>query len=224
MKYKVKSKLWLWNPEKGSWHFATVPPELSKKIETADKYKEKDELSKRLTAELREFINKYKVEKKKSLEDRILKSLNELMHKKSVGKVQVSMIDNDIEIKIFNTIGAEIPKGQMSMGEKQLYATALLKALVDESGIDFPVFVDSPMQKFDEKHAENIISHFYPNISQQVVIFPILKKELTQEEFKKLEKHVNKCYLITRVKDDHSEFLPVPEHQLFEKYEELNAA
>ncbi len=198
--------------------------ELSKKIETADKYKEKDELSKRLTAELREFINKYKVEKKKSLEDRILKSLNELMHKKSVGKVQVSMIDNDIEIKIFNTIGAEIPKGQMSMGEKQLYATALLKALVDESGIDFPVFVDSPMQKFDEKHAENIISHFYPNISQQVVIFPILKKELTQEEFKKLEKHVNKCYLITRVKDDHSEFLPVPEHQLFEKYEELNAA
>lgn len=197
--------------------------ELSKKIETAEKYKEKDDVSKRLNSELREFINRYKVEKKKSLEDRILKSLNELMHKQSIGKVQVDMINDDIDIKIFNLGGVEIPKGQMSMGEKQLYATSLLKALVDESGIDFPVFVDSPMQKFDEKHAENIINHFYPNISEQVVIFPILKKELTQEEYKKLEKHVNKCYLITRVKDDHSEFLPVNENLLFEKYEELNA-
>lgn len=43
----------------------------------------------------------------------------------------------------------------MSMGERQMYASALLSALVDESEIEFPVFIDSPMQKFDETHSEN---------------------------------------------------------------------
>ncbi len=37
MKYKIRAKLWLWNPEKGSWHFATIHPEISKKI--SDKFK-----------------------------------------------------------------------------------------------------------------------------------------------------------------------------------------
>jgi hypothetical protein len=34
MKYKVKAKLWLWGgAEKGAWHFVTIPPEISEKIE-----------------------------------------------------------------------------------------------------------------------------------------------------------------------------------------------
>jgi len=30
--FEFKSKVWLWNEGKGSWHFATVPLELSKHI------------------------------------------------------------------------------------------------------------------------------------------------------------------------------------------------
>jgi hypothetical protein len=41
MKYKVKAKVWLWvgasGSTKGSWHFVTIPPEVSEKIEK--KYK-----------------------------------------------------------------------------------------------------------------------------------------------------------------------------------------
>lgn len=54
------------------------------------------------------------------------------------------------------------------MGERQMYASALLSSLVDESEIEFPVFIDSPMQKFDEQHAENIIKYFYPNVSWKI--------------------------------------------------------
>ena len=36
MKYKIKSKVWLWvgasGSSKGAWHFVTVPPEISEKI------------------------------------------------------------------------------------------------------------------------------------------------------------------------------------------------
>ena len=51
-------------------------------------------------------------------------------------------------------------KEELSKGEQQLYATALLKSLVEESGIDFPVVVDSPLQKFDDRHSINVITKF----------------------------------------------------------------
>jgi hypothetical protein len=44
-----------------------------------------------------------------------------------------------IGLDIFND--EIIDKDSLSKGEQQLYATALLKALVDESGIKFPVFI-----------------------------------------------------------------------------------
>jgi DNA sulfur modification protein DndD len=191
---------------------------LTKKIDTADLYKDKDDLTKELVNELKDFIKRYKVEKKKSLEERILAGLDTLMHKKIVKKVVVEMIDEHINIRILNSKGAEIPKESLSMGEKQLYATALLKALVEESNINFPVFVDSPMQKFDEDHATNVIKYFYPNISEQVVIFPILKKELTQDEFKMLSKNISKCYLINNKAESESEFLEIADNKLFETY------
>lgn len=190
----------------------------NKKIETSDLYKGKDDLTKDLVGELKDFIKKYKAEKKKSLQEKILTGLDTLMHKKVIKKVDVEMIDEHINIRILNSKGEDIPKESLSMGEKQLYATALLNALVEESNIEFPVFVDSPMQKFDEDHASNVIKHFYPNISEQVVIFPILKKELNQDEFKMLEKNISKCYLINNKGESESEFLEVSDNKLFETY------
>lgn len=192
--------------------------QLTKKIDTADLYKDKDDLTKELVNELKDFIKRYKEEKKKSLEEKILAGLDTLMHKKIIKKVVVEMIDEHINIRILNSKGLEIPKESLSMGEKQLYATALLKALVEESNIDFPVFVDSPMQKFDEDHSTNVIKYFYPNISEQVVIFPILKKELTQDEFKMLSKNISKCYLINNKAESESEFLEIADNKLFETY------
>jgi DNA sulfur modification protein DndD len=191
---------------------------LTKKIDTADLYKDKDNLTKELVSELKVFIKDYKEAKKKSLEERILAGLDTLMHKKVIKKVQVEMIEEHINIRILNGKNEEIPKESLSMGEKQLYATALLKALVEESNINFPVFVDSPMQKFDEDHSANVIKYFYPSISEQVVIFPILKKELTQDEFKMLSKNIAKCYLINNVGESESEFLEIEGNKLFETY------
>ena len=71
------------------------------------------------------------------------------MHKEDfVGSVEVVSTEDDMDIRLFNKAGIEINKDSLSKGEQQLYATALLKALVDESGVQFPVFIDSPLQKF----------------------------------------------------------------------------
>ena len=79
-------------------------------------------------------------------------------------------------------------------------ASALLGALVEETGLDFPVFIDSPMQKFDINHSQNILTKFYPNVSKQVILFPLLLKELTENEYTMIEQYVHKKYLIKTAK------------------------
>lgn len=201
-----------------------VLEELAKKIKVHKRYIEKDKLAKRLISELDDFLIKIKRQKKASLEQRILQSMQGLMHKKSfIEKVQVS-VDNDIiDIHLFNNRGEEISKDALSKGEQQLYATSILKALVEESNIDFPVFIDSPLQKFDARHAKNIIAEFYPAISKQVILLPLLNKEMTKEEYALLEEKVQAAYLINNENEDISHFLAVDPKNLFTAAQKLHA-
>ena len=157
-----------------------------------------------------------------SLEAQILSGLNTLLHKKGfIKKVEVEIIGSDIDILLRNARGEEIKKESLSKGEQQMYATALLRGLVEESDIQFPVFIDSPMQKFDEQHAENIIRYFYPNISDQVVIFPLINKELNEKEFSILSKHIAQSFIINNVNEDKSEFLAIEPDRFLETYNRM---
>jgi DNA sulfur modification protein DndD len=197
---------------------------LRQKIDNSSQYSLKEKRTKELITTLQDFISKYKEQKKKSLEDKMLLGLNTLMHKKgfiSRVEVDISILGDDIDIILYDHRNKIIDKGTLSMGERQMYASALLHALVDESDIDFPVFIDSPMQKFDEKHAENIIKYFYPSVSKQVVIFPLINKELTAEEFKKLQSKICRSFIINNTTTDTSEFIEVNPDEFMDTYNEL---
>jgi DNA sulfur modification protein DndD len=196
--------------------------ELSKKLSVSEKNKEKDEIISRNISNLKDFISKFKAQKKTSLERQILEGLETLLHKKGfVKQVEVELIGDTIDIILKNTRGEEIKKESLSKGEQQMYATALLRGLVEESDFEFPVFIDSPMQKFDEQHAENIVKYFYPNISEQVVIFPLINKELTQREYTILSKNISKTYLINNIHEDKSEFMVCEPNDFIDTYNKL---
>jgi DNA sulfur modification protein DndD len=148
------------------------------------------------------------------------------MHKK--GFIQKVVVDinqagDDVDINLFDVRNEKIDKGSLSMGERQMYASALLKSLVDESDIEFPVFIDSPMQKFDKDHAENVIKEFYPNVSKQVILFPLIHKELTESEFELLKPNISKSYIINNFNPDASNFVETSPESLISKYNELYA-
>lgn len=198
--------------------------ELRKKIDLSRSYSNKDKITQRQIETLRNFIKEFKDATKKKLEQSILNELDILMHKK--GFVQKVVVDinqagDDVDINLFNVRNEKIDKGSLSMGERQMYASALLKALVDESDIEFPVFIDSPMQKFDKDHAENVIKEFYPNVSEQVVLFPLIHKELTESEFNLLKPNISKSYIIHNVSTDASVFSEASPENLIKKYNEL---
>lgn len=193
---------------------------LSDKIDVSAKNKAVDDVATQLIHTIQSFLQRFKDEKKKALESKLEEKLKSFMHKSDfIGNVIVDIQGNgeDVDISLFDTHGKKIDKGNLSMGEKQLFASAILGALVEETQLEFPVFIDSPMQKLDQGHSKNILTKFYPAVSKQVVFFPLLSKELTEKEYDLIEKRVSKTFLIQNEKGG-SYFVEVKPNELFEQY------
>lgn len=167
------------------------------------------------------LIKRIKEDKKYTLQKALKISLDKLMHKDDfISNVNVIINEDIMDIELLDSDGVSIEKDSLSKGEQQLYATALLKALVDESGIKFPIFIDSPLQKFDKYHSKNIIEQFYPSISDQVVLFPLLEKELTLKEYELLEPNIDKTFTIeTSSEGGFSSIVKTDIKELFNKSE-----
>jgi DNA sulfur modification protein DndD len=192
-----------------------VLSEFEKNFKLVETDKKKFEVTEKLLIKINTIIQKIKEDKKYSLQKSIMLGLNKIMHKDDfISNIRVNVMDDVMDIDLLDKNNQVIDKDSLSKGEQQLYATALLKALVDESGIRFPVFIDSPLQKFDKYHSKNIIKEFYPSISEQVVLFPLLEKELSELEYEYLKPNVNKVFVIENHKNS-SSFKPYAVDQLF---------
>ena len=195
-----------------------VLSEEEKKFKVVGNDQKKYEVTTILLEKIKVLTARIKEEKKYALQNSILMGLNKLMHKNNfVSKVNVRIEDEVMDIDLIDQYDQIIDKDTLSKGEQQLYATALLKALVDQSGIDFPVFIDSPLQKFDKEHSSNVIQQFYPSISDQVVLFPLLEKELTKSEYELLEPHLGGVYLIEN-QSQGSSISKYPINELFNQF------
>ncbi len=198
----LESKIRKLHEEKGSLNkeLAVVSrkvSELSKRVSLDDSDSKKDRIAEQLIIELNTFLVSLKRERKSALENRIKTILNNLMHKMNfISNVDVVINDDIIDINLFDADSNLINKEMLSKGEQQLYATSLLKAFVEESEIKFPVIIDSPLQKFDKSHANKIITEFYPTVSEQVILFPLLHKELSKSEFDTMKPYINSVYVL----------------------------
>lgn len=93
--------------------------ELSKVVSLDDSSERKDKLAEQLIRELSAFLVSLKQEKKFSLERRIKAILNSLMHKEDfIGKVEVQIEGDDMDIILFSVEGVEIHKDSLSKGEQ----------------------------------------------------------------------------------------------------------
>lgn len=197
---------------------------LSKKIEVANKNKSVDTVAGKLINKIQKFLISFKDQKKKALEQKLMEKLRLYLHKSNLVKnviVDITGNGDDVDINLYDFDNRKIDKGNLSMGERQMFASALLGALVEETEIEFPVFIDSPMQKFDTSHTQNVLTKFYPKVSKQVVLFPLLMKEMTESEYNMIAPLVCKAYLIEN-SDKGSSFTEVDAEKLFDKYKELN--
>ena len=119
------------------------------------------------------------------------------MHKKTfLGKVNVDVLpERGLIVELYDEDGRKLPPESLSQGEQQLYISCLLKAILDESITELPVFIDSPLARLDEEHKDSILCHYYPNLASQVVIFA-LNSEISSHKLKAIQNQVAKTYLL----------------------------
>lgn len=172
-------------------------------IETILKSKRLSEsnIQKRILAEktigdISTYLERLKKERKSVLEKILLATINELSHKKWISNLSVDFSNNMLEVSLFGADGIYIDKSKLSKGEQQLYASAILVSLINESSIDFPVIMDSPLQKLDKQHATNFIKNLYPLLGSQIILLPLLEKELQEMEYHMIYPNISDTYLI----------------------------
>lgn len=64
----------------------------------------------------------------------------------------------------------ELLKSQLSAGEQQMFAVAIVWALALTSGYKAPVIIDTPMARLDSSHRANFVTKYLPAASSQVMV------------------------------------------------------
>lgn len=173
---------------------------------------------------LQTFIDNQKRSKKEALANNLLSELQKLMHKMQNSNssfIEDSRIDilpdgKGLKVSILDSEGREIPKESFSTGEKQIYISCLIKAILSESIQNFPIFIDTPLGRLDHEHIENILKNYYPDLSSQVVLLAT-NNEITPRRYNSINSKVAKSYLIVN-ENNRSNF----KQGYFQSYENKN--
>lgn len=133
-------------------------------------------------------------QKTRALEKAFVDCFNRLARKEDLVR-GVRIDDATFQATLVDAYGGEIPKKQLSAGEKQIYAIAMLWALAKTSGRKLPVIIDTPLARLDSEHRANIVGRYLPEVSHQVVVLST-DTEVDIEVVAHLDKHVSHSYLL----------------------------
>jgi DNA sulfur modification protein DndD len=91
--------------------------------------------------------------------------------------------------------GAEMFTQQLSAGERQLLAVAMLWGLARASGRPVPVIIDTPLGRLDGEHRKTLVERYFPEAGHQVILLST-DTEVDADFSDLLEKSVAHRYLI----------------------------
>lgn len=135
-----------------------------------------------LASRSREALQEYRQElidrKTTRLEDTLTERYQALSNKAEY--YEHIHIDEDLRFTIETANGDFKDQSQLSAGERQIFATALLWALADISDRPLPFIVDTPLGRLDKDHRSNLVENFFPQAAHQVLVLST-DTEITEE-------------------------------------------
>jgi DNA sulfur modification protein DndD len=127
------------------------------------------------------------------LEQTVTQRFNELCHKETL--VDAIRIDpNTFEVTLHRQ-RQPFERNQLSAGEKQLLAVAIMWALREVSGVPLPVIVDTPLGRLDSDHRFNMLHNYFPRASHQVILLAT-DTEIDDEMLTKLDVAISHVYYL----------------------------
>jgi DNA sulfur modification protein DndD len=167
---------------------------------SADEIDKVQRISERLTmvTKIKKILEEYQIwlreEKIKLFCQNFLECFSFLFNKKDF--IQKVSVDSDsFNIILIGEKDTVIPKSELSAGERQIYAIALLWALARTSGRQLPFIIDTPLARLDTGHRKSIVNKFLHNASHQVILFST-DTEIDQAYFNDLQSYISKAYLL----------------------------
>jgi DNA sulfur modification protein DndD len=132
--------------------------------------------------------------RREQLEQLILEAFQLLARKSDlVGRVK---LDNEtMAVSLLTPSGQELATQQLSAGERQLLAVAMLWGLARASGRPVPVVIDTPLGRLDGEHRRALVERYFPDASHQVILLST-DQEVDADFSDLLEESVAHRYLI----------------------------
>jgi len=143
---------------------------------------------------LRDFRRINAERKIRQLENEFATAFRRLARKDTL-VVRAHIDPRQFTVKLLNGGDEEIQKSQLSAGEKQIYAIAMLEALARTSGRRLPVVIDTPLGRLDSHHRANLASHYFPKVSHQVILLST-DTEVDEFFYRQLSPNVSRAYEI----------------------------
>lgn len=122
----------------------------------------------------------------------VLEALRQLLRKESlITAVAIDAETNTVELSGHD--GRRLPAQELSAGERQLLAVALLWGLARASGQPLPIVIDTPLGRLDGSHRQHLLDRYFPHASHQVILLAT-DTEIDEEAYGRLRRHVGRAY------------------------------
>ena len=152
------------------------------------------ELTRKVQGVLEEYAGRLRARKVSTLERHLLESAQTLLYKRDlIGAVSID--PETFRLSLSRPGGGELRRDDLSEGEKQMLATALLWALARTSGRALPFMIDTPLARLDGGHRDGMAERFLPAASHQVIVLST-DEEITEARRSRLEPHLGRTYTI----------------------------
>jgi DNA sulfur modification protein DndD len=122
----------------------------------------------------------------------VLEALGYLLRKEQL----VTGITIDAEtyaVELTGLNGRRLSSKELSAGERQLLAVALLWGLARAAGKPLPVVIDTPLGRLDGSHREHLLDRYFPAASHQVILLST-DTEIDEAAYDRLARHVGRAY------------------------------
>jgi DNA sulfur modification protein DndD len=141
---------------------------------------------------LSQYLEQITAAKTKELEQTVARYFNLLSRKRMLVK-EVHIDPERFTVTLYGENRTPLPKSDLSAGEKQLYAVALLWALRSVSGRALPIIMDTPLGRLDSDHREAMLINFFPHAAHQTIVLST-DTEIAPELYELLKPSISHTY------------------------------
>lgn len=140
------------------------------------------------------YIQRIQQIKTQALSDKVTEKFLAIIGKRKLIQ-RIAFNPNDLSMEMFDENGNLFNRKQLSAGEQQLLSTAIVWGIVECTGQEFPMIIDTPLARLDSTHREQFVDNYIPNAGRQVIIFST-DAEITNGLEERIDRFVAKKYLL----------------------------